>query len=101
MISTSVVRGVVSNARRAIGRLVVANDDRLAAAEGQTCERRLVSHAARQTQRIGECFGFALVIPEACAADGWTKRSAVNGNDAVVTALGIACDENLLVIRVG
>src|SRR6185369_13551898 len=83
--------------RVAIGPLVVADDDRLAAAEWQSGKRVLVSHAVRQAQSIGECVRFGFVMPKTRAADGWTKGSTVNGNDAVISACGLASDQNLLV----
>jgi len=36
-------------------------------------------------------------MPKTRAADGWTKRGTVNGNDAVISACGLASDQNLLV----
>src|ERR1044072_217788 len=68
----------------AITLCVVGDDDRLAASEWQTGECVLVSHALRQAQCVRECFVFAFVMPEACAADGWTKRCAMDRDDAVI-----------------
>lgn len=85
----------------AIRCLIVTNDDRLAAPEWQPGQRVLVSHAVRQAQGVGERFFFAVVIPEACTANGWTKCGVMDGNDAVVTSCGISPDQDSLVIGIG
>ena len=58
----------------AIGRLVVADDDRLAAAEVQAGHGVLVGHAAREAQRVDDRLLVGGVIPEARAAERGAER---------------------------
>src|SRR6185503_2123488 len=84
----------------AIRCFIVADDDRLAAPEWKSCERRLVSHALRQAQRVSKRFVFTFVIPETSAANGWTKHCTMDRDDAVVTTYVVAPNQNSLVISV-
>ena len=70
--------------RLALAHAVVADDDRLAAAERQPRERVLVGHAARQAQRVGDGLSHARVIPETRAADRGAENGAVDGDDAAI-----------------
>ena len=58
----------------AIGRLVVADDDRLAAAEVQAGDGVLVRHAAREAQRVDDRLLVGRVVPEARAAERRAER---------------------------
>src|SRR5674476_1006877 len=82
----------------AVGRLVVADDDRLAAAEIETGYGVLVRHAAREAKRVDDRLLVARVLPEAGAAEGRSERGAVHGDDAAVAGGGIVADHELLVI---
>src|SRR6185312_11618662 len=59
----------------------VADDDRLAATEGQAGHGVLEAHAARESERIRDRFIRAGVRPHAAAAGGRAQRGGVNSDD--------------------
>src|SRR5687768_6169382 len=61
----------------AIPRLVVADDDRLAAAEVETGNGVLVRHAAREAQRVGDRFFVTVIGPEPRPAKRGPQPGAV------------------------
>src|SRR5205814_5286481 len=66
-------------------RFVVADDDRLTAAEIQTGDGVLVGHATRETQRVDDRLFVRAVAPEARSAERGTEDGAMNGDDAAVS----------------
>ena len=85
----------------AIGRLVVADDDRLAATEVETGHRILVGHATREPQGIDDGRLFGGVVPEAAAAERGAERGVVNRNDAAVTGRFVMAEDDLLMAHLG
>ena len=81
----------------AVGPLVVADDDGLAAAEAEPGHRRLVGHAAGQPQRVGDGVVGGVVLPEAGAAEGGPEGGVVDGDDAEIAAGGFVAEDHLLV----
>src|SRR5687768_8680020 len=75
--------------------LVVADDDRLPAAEPKSCYRILVGHSTRQPQRVDDRFFVGRVRPEPRASERWAEARAVDGNDAAVAARRIAAQNDL------
>ena len=59
----------------------VPEDHRLAAAIGQVADRRLVGHAAREAQHVGQGFALVRVGPHAAAAEGGPEHGIVNCDD--------------------
>ncbi len=82
--------------RLPVAPLVVADDDRLAAAEVDSCDGRLVRHSPREPERVGDGLVRTLVLPEAGAAEGWTQCRIMDGDDAEVSARGIVGEQQLL-----
>ena len=68
--------------RRALVVARVADDHAFAAALRQPGQGRLVGHAARQPQHIGEGLGVGGVGPHAAAAQALAEAGAVHGDDA-------------------
>ena len=81
----------------AVGRLVVADDHRLAAAEIETGDRVLVRHAARETQRVDDRFLVGGIVPKARAAERRSENRAVNGDDSAISRRRILTEHELLV----
>ena len=61
----------------------IAEDHRLAAAEGDARHGALVGHAARQPQRVGERRLLVVIGPHAAAADRRAERPVVYRDDRV------------------
>jgi hypothetical protein len=81
----------------AVGALVVPHNDRLPPAQIDPRDRRLVGHAARQAERVGDRVVGRAVLPEAGAAERGAQRGIVDGDDPDVPAGGIVRQEHLLV----
>jgi hypothetical protein len=81
----------------AVGALVVPHDDRFPPAQIDPRDRRLVRHAARKAERVGDRLVGRGVLPEAGAAQRRAQRGIVDGDDPEVPAGGIVGQEHLLV----
>ncbi|MNE03299.1 hypothetical protein D3C80_957950 [compost metagenome] len=84
--------------RRALAAVRVADDHRLAAAQWQVGQRRLVGHAARQAQHVAQRFLVAGVGPHAAAAEGRTQGGVVDGDDGLEAAGLVVAEDDLLVL---
>src|SRR3546814_15456277 len=73
----------------------IADHDRLAAAIGKPRKRRLVGHAARKTQHVGQRPGPAGIRPPAAAAEGGAAARVVTGGDGLQAATGIGAEDDL------
>jgi hypothetical protein len=78
-------------------RLVVPDDDRLAATEIETGDGVLVRHPAREAQGVDDGFLVARVPPEARAPERGTERRAVNRDHPAVSRRVIVTEDDLLV----
>ena len=78
-------------------RLVVADDDGLAAAEIEAGDGGLVRHAARETERVDDGFVVGRVVPEARAAERGAERGVVDRDDAAVSGAFVGADDELFV----
>src|SRR3546814_3218590 len=76
----------------------IADHHRLAAAERQLGECRLVGHAARQPQRIGDGVLLPGVAPHATAAEGGPPGGVVDRDHRPQAGCGISREDDLLVI---
>jgi hypothetical protein len=76
----------------------VGDDHRLAAAERQVGQRRLVGHAAGEAQHVGECLGVAVIGEDAQAAQGRAASGIVDGDDGAQAARLVAAEDDLLVV---
>ena len=85
----------------AVERLRGSEDHRLAAAEREACDRVLVCHAARETQRIDESIRGGGVRPQPSAASGGAEHCGVQGDDRPVAVGGILVEDDLLVPEIG
>src|SRR5215217_4579691 len=85
----------------AVRRLVVADDDRLAAAQVEPRDRVLVGHAAREAERVDDRVLVALVVPEPRAAERGAERRVVDRDDAAIAARLVMADHDLLVTHLG
>ncbi len=65
------------------GRLLgpVGQDHRLAAAQRQSGQRRLVGHAARQPQHVGQRLGLGGIVPDPAAAKRGTEPRGMDRDD--------------------
>src|SRR5690606_5157699 len=82
-------------------RSVVANDDRLATAQVESCNGRLVRHAPRQPQRVDDCFLVVAVVPEARAAERRSECGVVDCDDAAIAGRRLVTEHQLLVVVLG
>jgi hypothetical protein len=76
----------------------IADDDRLAAAEGQPGQRRLVGHAARQPQHVAQRLVLGGVGKHPAAAEGRAQPGVVDGDDGPQPAGRIVAENHLFVI---
>ena len=74
----------------------IADDHRLAAAQGQPGQRRLEGHAARQALRVGQRVVFTCVAPHAAAAHRRSQRRIVDGDHGDQSALRVPAPEDFL-----
>ena len=77
--------------------LVVADDDRLAAAKMKSRHGVLVSHAARKSEGIRDRFLVGRVLPEPRSTKRRTELGAVDGENASISNRGIAAHHDFLV----
>src|SRR5882672_8680193 len=84
--------------RLAIANLVVTDDDALAAAQVEPGDRRLVRHAARETQAVYQRVAIVRVMPEPRAAERRAERGVVDGDDATIPRGGLVHERHLLVL---
>jgi len=80
---------------------VVADDDRLPAAEVEPRDGVLVGHPAREPERIDNGLLIGGVVPEARAAERGAQRGVVDGDNAAVPRGLIRADDQLLVTELG
>jgi hypothetical protein len=73
------------------------HDDRLAAAERQAGERRLVAHAAAEPQHVGDCLGLGGVAPDPAAAERRAERGVVDRDDRMQPRGRVVREDDLLV----
>ena len=88
-----------------VGALVapgVAEDDRLAAADGQAGDGRLVGHAARQAQGVGQRLVVRCIVPHAAPAKGRAEARVVDGDDAFEAGRGVGTEgDQFVVLEIG
>jgi hypothetical protein len=77
--------------------LVVADNDRLAAAQKKSRHGVLVRHAARKSERIGNRLFVGGVLPESGSAESGSEFRTVNRENASVSNRGIAAHHDFLV----
>src|SRR5256714_11945707 len=76
---------------------VVADDDRLATAQMQTGDGVLVGHAARESERVGDCLLVGGVLPESGPAERRAELRAMDGENSLVADGGVAAHHDFLV----
>ena len=75
----------------------IRQDDGLAPSQIQAGDGRLVGHAAREAQGVGQGVRLAGVPPQAGAAQSRTQRRVVDGDDAPVARRGLRPECQLIV----
>ena len=85
----------------AVGRLVVADNDRLAAAKIEAGHGIFVRHAAREPQGVDDRRVFGGVVPEAAAAKCGPERGVVDRNDTAIPGRFVMAEHHLLMAHLG